>query len=125
MLSFKLTYYKAGVAPSGMCPQVRGSRWVRCFVHFDPPKWLAYRHLRWILRFDHDPSPKTMDRACQVAGAVIHRQIRCPRHVRFGTVSGVCNPYGCADSSFQEVVVSGMQKVTFCLRAVTVFGCGA
>ena len=77
-----------------------------------------------------------MDRACHVAGAVAPLlvppfanqdpcKIRCPRHFRFGTVSGVCNPYGCADSSFQEVVVSGMQKVTFCLRAVTVFGCGA
>ena len=94
------------------------------FVHFDPPKSgsriVIYEGSCVLITI---PRKKTMDRACQVAGAVA--PLRCPRHFRFVTVSGVCNPCGCADSSFREVVVSGMQKVTFCLRAVAVFGCGA
>ena len=100
-----------------------------------PKKWLAYRYLRWILRFDHDP--RQNDGSCMSGGwrlgAVATTSVRESGSIvkydvrgtfASGRFLGVCNPYGCADSCFQEVVVSGMKKVTFCLRAGAGFGVG-
>ena len=57
------------------------------------------------------------------SGSIVKHDVRgtfaSGRFLEFATLTGS------ADSSFQEVVVSGMQIVTLCLRAVAVFGFGA
>ena len=133
----KLIYYKAGVAPPGVCPQVRGCRWARYFVHFDPPKSgsriVIYEGSCVLITI---PRKKTMDRACQVAGAVAPLLLP-PFANQDPAQNTMSEALSLRDGfwSLQPLRVRGLlfsgsggigyAESDVCLRAVAVFGCGA